>query len=431
MRRRWRWWLAGAALGAALMFAWTWPAQDRSVAGEPAAALRPSLLSSLLEPAPAQQPAPRPEAMLPVPAHGADEVQLCGGAWFKLQADGTPDRDDLMRAARLPEARQQTIAALRAHPDALSRATGLWLEMMQSSDRKAASLTAAAGCDTADCPIPPQLAPNVDPEVAGWRNSLARMALSSNDPRVYVLALHACAGGLREAGACQLLSVAQWARLDPDNAAPWFDMLAAATAASDPAAQDEALHHIATARRSDQRVLAMPAAVLAAAPSDEASTQAAVLLVAEAIGFQAAVAVPGYGPVFTLCKGPALLDANRRQTCSAIAETMVERSDTLLERGIGRKIGREVGWPADRFDRIGGEISDYQSHALAAFDLTSAACAPLWRFLDFVRRNARIGETGALREWVAASGKAPADFIRRERATQAQQRQQAASAVRP
>ena len=370
--------------------------------------------------------------MQSVPAHGPDEVQICGGAWVKLQADGAPEYDDLARAAGLPEAREQTIAALRAHPDALSRATGLWLEMSGSSHRKAALLTAAAGCDSVECPAARQVtqqgAQPADPEVAGLRDALARMALSSSDPRVYALALHVCGGPLHSAGACQMLSAAQWARLAPANAAPWFAMLSAARAANDAAAQDEALHRIATAKRSDQSFFAIPAAVLAAAPAGEASSMAALLLVVEAIGLQAAVALPSYQPIVTFCKGPALRDENRRQTCAAIAETMVERSDTLIERGIGRAIGRELGWPAERIDRLGGEMNDYMTTASPATDPTSPSCGPLRRELDRVRRQALIGETGALLEWVAQSGKRPEDFAREQRLREAR-REQAASAA--
>lgn len=40
---------------------------------------------------------------------------------------------------------------------------------------------------------------------------------------------------------------------------------------------------------------------------------------------------------------------------------MVERSDTLIERGIGTAIGRQLGWPAERVDRLSGETTDYMS----------------------------------------------------------------------
>ena len=46
-------------------------------------------------------------------------------------------------------------------------------------------------------------------------------------------------------------------------------------------------------------------------------------------------------------------------------------------------------------------------------------CAALRRQLDLVRKNARLGEVGALRAFVVASGKAPDDFIRMQRSRNA------------
>ncbi len=419
---RWRRWLALGLFAAVLLFAVMWLAPDPRAGGPPAAASPASVLMRLATDTPAPEVLPPAGALRATPAHGADEVQICGGAWLSLQADGMPDPADLTRAVGLEEGRRQTIATLRAHPDPLSRASGLWLEMAEGSNRRAALLTAAAACDTGECQLAQQIAGQADPEVAGLRDSIVRMALSGNDARVYALGLQVCAGALRRVGVCQMLSVAQWARLDPDNAAPWFAMLSAAKAANDPAAQDEALHRIASAKRSDQGYFVIPGVVLAATPAGEASTLAAWLLTAGAIGLQAAV---------TFCKGPALLDSNRRQTCSAIAETMVERSDTLIERGIGTAIGRQLGWPAERVDRLSGETTDYMSTAFAAAEPTRSTCAPFRRDLERTRRQAVIGETGVLREWVAASGKTPADFIRQERAAQERRRQQAASVARP
>ena len=349
MRRRRRWWLAGGAFGSALMLAFVWPTQDRSAGGSLAAVSRASVRSGLVTAAPAPASAPRSEAMHPVPAHGPDEVQICGGAWVKPQADGAPEYDDLARAAGLPEARERTIAALRANPDALSRATGLWLEMNGSSDRKAALLTAAAACDSVECQVARQVtqqaAQPADPEVAGLRDALARMALSSSDPRVYALALHVCGGTLHSAGACQMLSAAQWARLAPDNAAPWFAMLAAAKAANDAAAQDEALHRIATAKRSDQGFFAIPAAVLAAAPGGEASSMAALLLV----GVEGDQRQPARLALLAVAAGAVLLGEIRLRRGGRLRRRLVRDGHRRFRRGCARRRGG--GFPRRGFFR--------------------------------------------------------------------------------
>src|SRR5437870_2085243 len=55
------------------------------------------------------------------------------------------------------------------------------------------------------------------------RDALAEISASTTDPRVYALGYMTCATSRPASGdACQMLSAAQWARLDPGNAQPWL-----------------------------------------------------------------------------------------------------------------------------------------------------------------------------------------------------------------
>ena len=55
------------------------------------------------------------------------------------------------------------------------------------------------------------------------RDELVALAVGAGDPAVYALALSACGAYSTSAGGtCQQLSVAAWARLDPDNVWPWL-----------------------------------------------------------------------------------------------------------------------------------------------------------------------------------------------------------------
>jgi len=94
-------------------------------------------------------------------------------------------------------------------------------------------------------------------------------------------------------------------------------------------------------------------------PSDEASMPATLMLAIEVIGVEAAWSLPGYQALYDLCKTSTLRDANRRQTCTAVSELLVEHSDTLLERGIGIAIGKRLGWPDERIERLRGEQATY------------------------------------------------------------------------
>ena len=89
-------------------------------------------------------------------------------------------------------------------------------------------------------------------EVRARVEQMARLAVASQDPYVYAMALEAC-HGLRpaEGSSCALLSRAQWVRLDPDNAVPWQALAAEARERDEPQAESAALQLAARALRSD------------------------------------------------------------------------------------------------------------------------------------------------------------------------------------
>ena len=358
--------------------------------------------------------------------HGSDEIEVCGGLWVKLKDDGNVDEDDLRRVVRLPEARAQLIAALRADTGEFARAAAVWLGLVGSDADRLAMLGAVSGCNGAECEASRQ----ATARVAEGRDTLARMAATTNDPQVYALAFNTCGRAQPTAGACQLLSAEQWARLDPDNATPWLVVLTQAAQRRDVAAQNEALFRLSASRRSDQYFFALPGLLLAHLPGDEASLPAALILATEAIGVEAARSLPGYQDLVALCRPPALRDSNRRQLCSAAADLLVERSDTLLDRGVGIGLGRNLGWSAERLDRLRGEQTAYLETTTAKeADAPLGGCAEIKRDVATVERRARLGEVGAMREWVAQSGLQPEDFVRTERASRAKAAEAAVAAA--
>lgn len=410
-RRRWFLLAAGLLLLMAALWWATRRVGDLPADGpESAAAPASSIGASSQGPLPDTQrvasviPARQGEQRLPE----VDEIEVCGGAWVRVQADGVLDQADLDRATRLPQARARIVAAMRVDAGDLSQVAALWLTMM------------SAGAD-------------------GDRalDALVQKAVSSSDPKAYALAFNSCGGDRRSTGACPMLSAAQWARLDPGNLSPWLALLAEARARKEAAAEDEALHRMATARRSELDTFLLPGLVVNAAPADDASVLAAWAMADEMIGAASAWHLPGYQHLIDACKGGALRDANRRQTCAAIAEVLSEHADTVLERRFGTLIGAHVGWPAERVDRVRGEHAAYEASLSATAPSVDGqrglSCTRLRRDLDHLRRLARLGETGVLREWVAQSGKTPDDFVREERAQLKQAledaRAQAASAA--
>jgi hypothetical protein len=122
------------------------------------------------------------------------------------------------------------------------------------------------------------------------------------------------------------------------------------------------------------------------------------------------------------CKGDALGDTNRRQTCQAIASVLTDRSDTFLDLLMGARMGLNLGGPTERYEELRGEYGAYMNHIVSASVSEDSepglGCGAVRRGLEIMRSRLKGSEVGALREWVARSGKKPEDFIREERARQ-------------
>ena len=403
LRRRWLVLLAGAVL--LLTVLWFTAPGAADLPPDATTGIGASIFRSVAEVPSAERVVTRsvPGAERP---HGEDEVEVCGLGWVQAQADGTVDPKLLEHVSRANEARARIVASLGADKSELSRAAALWLSMID------------AGADADQV-----------------RDALAQAVVSSTDPQAYALAFNVCRSSRPSQGACQMLSASQWARLDPGNATPWLTLLSEAKARKDRAAEDEALYRIGTAQRSELGFFAAPGLAANAAASDDLSVLAAWSVAVEMIGYASAWSVPGYQHVVTACKGGALNDTHRRQTCSAIADVLTDRSDSFIDRMMGVAIGKQLGRPAERREWQSDEYAAYiESFGASSVGRQSLACADLRRGLAHFRRNAALGELGALREWVAQSGKKSEDFARDAKARQAQQaldhaRSQAASAA--
>ena len=336
---------------------------------------------------------------------GADEYEVCGGTWVRVNAEGEPDAADMKRAIRREDVTRAVDDKLAADPRPQARAARLWLQLLDNEDRQRQLRADGASAPTND-------------SWGATRDSLARLAVTATDPVTYALAFHACAGRSRD-GTCALLSAEQWARLDPGNAAPWLEIFAAAQKRKDTASANEALHRIATSTRSEQRLFDLLGLLLGAAPDDDALQNGVLVLSIEVMGVQSAYSLPGYQPLVAACKAEMLRDANRRQTCGAIGELLADKSDTLLERGLGARLGRQLGWPEERIDRMRAEQQVYGDSMLGGIEpRDTMSCTMTRRLNEQFRRSARLGEVGAMREWLARQALAPDELMRRYDASQ-------------
>ena len=365
-------------------------------------------------------------------ARGVDEYEICGGAWVKANPDGSVDEQTLRDTMRRDEAALAVDRALAIDSRPLAQAARLLLGMIVGGDdRRRASMAGALGCGGEACaPTLAASGPDQDAEaaVAASREALARLAVTTTDPAAYAIAYRVC-GPVRE-GSCGMLSADQWARLDPGNAAPWYEVYAAAQKRKDSASANEALHRIATSQRSDQRVFEMAGMLIDAVPQDDALRNGAFMLAVEMIGVEVGWVAPAMQPLVAACRREPMRDSNRRQTCEAIADLLFQKSDTLIERSTGAVVGRQLGWSEERLDRMRAEHQAFAESSYAGIEPSrTMGCESIKRVADDLRRKARLGEVGAMREWLAREAPPSDELLRRYRAAQAAQAASAASAT--
>ena len=264
-----------------------------------------------------------------------------------------------------------------------------------------------------------RLRTSVDPfdhAVADWLNvggvqgsaqaieALAQRAMITADARIYALAFRACQSSSTtadasapQAGSCAALSVRRWIELDPDNAAPWLFAFSQAVAAGDATAQQEAMTHMASASRFDDR-LYLPAGAVAAHASGEEDMLAADYDLSRQ-AFQKTVGLfDPVGPLMQACRDKAGGDANRAQECEAIGDLMADHGDSLLLQVFGGALHFQATGDASRRDRDRTERTELSKHWSPATGMSE--CQVLRDGLKTVKRSAQIGELAAARERV-------------------------------
>ena len=262
---------------------------------------------------------------------------------------------------------------------------------------------------------------------------LVDMALHTSDATVYALALAACATGGPIAGtnqSCLMLSAERAAQLDPDNAAAWVDLAAAAQQRHETDAVAAAIYRASVATQVQGRSQMFAALALAALPAHLPPPERTSVVV-RLIGIQAGLLGTDYRSVVTYCSAVGMTDSNRRQTCEALAELLVARGTTVVDLAIGRSIGARAGWPAERVEQLSARVEAYM---WAPFNEFFAAprgpmsCASMRRTEQWWSAPAGKGQRAYAEEAVARAGLSDADLVARYR-EQLRHRAQAAAAA--
>ena len=343
------------------------------------AALSPAILESAWQTA-AAPPEPRdlaaPGAAQSAVAEAKDavEMEICGFGMVNFSADDGPP---LQRMA--PSARNAALDPV----DAL---------MLASDDERVRAAALLIGARSRR-------------EQARERTDrLARLAVGSRDPAVYAMALEACTDWVAaDGGACPLLTRAQWVRLDPGDVLPWLELAAEAHQRNDADAEAEAMRLAALARRSEAYEGLLPELVERALGRQVPAVQRRLAL-GLSWNAQTVWALSRSRHALAHCTRDAAMDADRQQTCDAIAKTLAQQHLSLAELGLGLAIGKNPGWSVERLQalqQLNDAISELSGLQTIGLDL---GCDSVARIQDWLLQLGARGQGPALRAVLAGGG---------------------------
>lgn len=237
------------------------------------------------------------------------------------------------------------------------------------------------------------------------RDRLARLALGTRDPEVYALAYGLCSTHGRDDvnSTCRMLSAQQWARLDPGNGVPWLAVSEEAKLRGDRAAAAEALYRVSIATSMDSHSLRLSRRFVQQLAKAQPTLESHELL-AQALSMQFA-ALSGYFAVTDECSAAAVRDVNRLQQCAALAETLWSRGTSFMDANIALALGKRVGWAAERLQAGRDEIDALTQSGASISGPQSLSCDAIARQQHYLGRMGELGELGAMREHMKASGR--------------------------
>jgi len=253
---------------------------------------------------------------------------------------------------------------------------------------------------------------------------------------VYAMAMQACRPAATDASvpACDQISAEQWARLDPDNGVAWLKMLEEAMARSDMGTATEALYRLSQARRVESPGFALTQLVLRNLPADLTGEERLFAMMQSSVVWMQWQA-PGYQPLVKMCSAQAVRDANRAQTCEAVAHLLVERDQSALGNLVGLRLGENLGWPAAKVQDMRTELQaalTASPGAVIGTDKLVNTCELTRQMQDWLALVAEKGEVKGSLEYAKRSGvsieQLKADHLRRMAMATATQQAAAASA---
>jgi hypothetical protein len=308
-----------------------------------------------------------------MPASGPASVEECGITELPPpDADVSESYDQVIAAA--PEAHKRWEAALLDSSDSHARAVGLLIRRFELL--------------RAGSPV----------QAEESRDELVQLAAGAGDSALYALAVGQCRKSPADAdtaGACQRISLSEWARLDPDNAEPWIAIAQAASRRNDTQAEAVAFARAADTHKIDNESASLLSFGLAELPQGITPAEKMSLSI-ELIGFESAWGGPELSEIAHYCSIEALRGDETHKECDAVAELLVNHGGTILNLGLGVRIGERVGWPSERVKEILREREAL--FRLIPDERHSWSCETVYRTNEFIDKRTQLGELGALRD---------------------------------
>lgn len=340
-------------------------------------------------------------------------VEVCGIGRVRLQPSGDIDLPDKLAAS--DRWFRQAAAGLAASGNDYDRAVGLYAQSIQAALQAMKGYASARpGCERDEQCMSEWMAAGQQASAAAT-DQLARHAVASRSPAVYALAFYGCrraADSPPASGACAQISSAQWAQIDPDNAAPWLYEAGLAARRKDAKAVDEALLRASKARamrvHNEAPLRFMDPGIL---PNDDPVAMGMAYY--QLAGIWAAFPAPD-AVAAQYCGPNATMDGPRRLLCSDLADVLADRSSSLLSMGVGARIGERAGWPPERV----AAARDFASAINQVWTTASYDQKDLYTCRTLEVNNKRLseifqyGEVGAAKRQIQASGKSVAELAR-------------------
>lgn len=252
-------------------------------------------------------------------------------------------------------------------------------------------------------------------------NSLVTSAVDSKDPWIYALAVQECMprGVKSPGGACEQISLENWANMDRDNAVPWLALASKAHNSGDTTAEYAAYAQAAKAKVFNSDTLSLMSYAEPALPEDTTPLQRYTLL-ARLIGAESASPLGQVSALSRHCSVETASDETLRSQCSALAELLVTKASSLIEAMIGTSIGARMGWPEERLTALRDRYDAFKQVNLevsAQLPQDMWSCNVIARGNEFTNAWARLGEMGALEERLARSEKPIPELAQEYRAS--------------